>query len=335
MRCDARGFGRRERRRALIVIAALMIVLAPLAGEAQPAAKVYRIGYIHSAAPPPAPIREVFELHLRELGWIDGQNVVIEDRFAQEVDRLPDVVALLRLNVDVLVATDTPAAKASREATHTLPIVITAGSPDRTGLIASLARPGGNITGLDVATVDVRAKSLELLREVSPTASHFAFLGNPDNPAQMRSWEDLEAAALSLGVKMRRFDVRKASDIDSAFALMARTRFGGVVVASDPTTLIPHRRKVLDLAAKLGLPALYPWRYFVEAGGLMSYGSDVRHNGRLLATYVDRILKGAKPADLPVERSAKLELVINKRTARMLGVQIPPSLLVRADEVIE
>jgi putative ABC transport system substrate-binding protein len=184
-------------------------------------------------------------------------------------------------------------------------------------------------------TLDVRTKSLELLREVVPEASHIGSLVRPENPATMRSWQDLNAAAPSLGVKMRRFDVREPADIDSAFALMARERLGGLVVSNDQAVLIPHRQKVVDLAAKIRIPAVYPWRSFVEVGGLMSHGTDQRHISRLIATYVARILSGAKPADLPVERPTKFELVINLKTAKALGLTIPPSLLLRADQVIE
>jgi putative ABC transport system substrate-binding protein len=157
----------------------------------------------------------------------------------------------------------------------------------------------------------------------------------PDNPAQVRSWQDLQGAAPSLGVKMRRFDIRELRDIDTAFALMARERLGGLVVPSDQTFLVPHRQKVVDLAAKIRIPTVYPWRSFVEVGGLMSHGNDQRHLSRMVATYVDRILRGTKPGDLPVEQPTKFELVINLKTAKALGLTIPPSLLVRADQVIE
>jgi putative ABC transport system substrate-binding protein len=203
------------------------------------------------------------------------------------------------------------------------------------GLVASLARPGGNITGIDLAYVDLRAKSLQLLREVVPNASHIGFLARPDNPANMRSWRQVDAAGPSLGVKMRRFDVKEPADIDRAFALIARDRVGGLIVPGDPSILGPHGQKIVDLAAQIRIPALYSGRSFVDAGGLMSYGHDSRHNARLLATYVHRILNGAKPAELPVERPAKLELVINMSTARAIGVQIPPSLLARADDIVE
>jgi putative ABC transport system substrate-binding protein len=342
-RCDAISLDRRrvdrhQRRSALAITIVLAILLSPLPGESQQAATtVYRIGYLHSGAPPALPAREALALHLREHGWVDGQNIVFEDRFAEgKWERLPAMVSdLLRLKVAVLVTPDTPTTIAAKQATQSVPIVMSTGDPLRTGLIASLARPGGNITGLDVATVDVRAKSLQLLREVVPQVSQIGFLMRPGNPALLRSWQELETAAPTLGVKLRRFDVREAADIEHAFALMARDRVGGVVVPSDPAVLNPLRQKIVDLAAKSRMPAMYPWRYFVEIGGLMSYGNDLGYNNRLLASYVDRILRGAKPGDLPIERPAKLELVINLRTAHALGIQMPPSLLARADEIIQ
>ena len=336
MRCDARSFARHNRQRSLVVTIALMILLAPLAGEPQEARKLYRIGSIQSGSPPLGPGRAFFVQRLGELGWIEGQNVVIETRFAEgKLERLPALVGdLLRLNVDVIMANDTPTAKVAKEATRTVPIVIGIGDPVHSGLIASLARPGGNLTGVDTMP-DVRTKSLQLLREVVPKASHIGYLVMPDNPAIVRSWQELEVATPSLGVKMRRFDIREPRDIDTAFALMARERLGGLVVSADPAVLIPHRQKVVDLAAKIRIPALYPWRSYVEVGGLMSHGNDQRHISRLMATYVARILNGAKPADLPVERPSKFELVINMRTARALGIPIPPSLLARADEIVE
>lgn len=336
MRYDARSFARHNRQRSLVVTIVLMILLAPLAGEPQEARKLYRIGRIWSGSPPLGPGSAFFLQHLGELGWIDGQNVVIADRFAEgKLERLRALVGeLLRLNVDVIVANDTPTAKVAKEATRTVPIVIGVGDPVRTGLIASLARPGGNLTGVDT-TLDLRTKSLQLLREVAPKASHIGFLVAPDNPSLVKLWEDLEVASLSLGVKMRRFDIRESRDIDTAFALMARERLGGLVVPAEAAVLFPHRQKVVDLAAKIRIPAVYPWRSFVEVGGLMSHGNDQRHIHRLMTTYVDLILNGAKPADLPVQRPSKFEFVINMRTARALGIAIPPSLLARADEIVE
>jgi putative ABC transport system substrate-binding protein len=323
--------------RGIILVLALVFALpaAPHVAQAQQTGKVYRIGTIQPGSTP-GPGRPFFVQRLAELGWIEGQNVVFENRFAEgKLERLPALVGdLLRLNVDVIMANDTPTAKAAKEATRTVPIVISVGDPVRAGLIASLARPGGNLTGVDI-TLDVRTKSLQLLREVVPKALDIGFFVVPDNPAQVRSWQDLQGAAPSLGVKMRRFDIRELRDIDTAFALMARERLGGLVVPSDQTFLVPHRQKVVDLAAKIRIPTVYPWRSFVEVGGLMSHGNDQRHLSRMVATYVDRILRGTKPGDLPVEQPTKFELVINLKTAKALGLTIPPSLLVRADQVIE
>jgi putative ABC transport system substrate-binding protein len=321
-------------RRAFIV-GTVAAFAAPLAADAQQTGKVYRIGFVTSGPPPAPPFLEALKAHLRDLGWVEGQNLVIDYRFAEgKVDRLPALLAdLLRLEVDVLVATDTQTAKAAKQATKAVPILMTSGDPVRAGLVTSLARPGGNITGVAPWSVDLRPKTLEFLTQVIPEASHIGFLMT-NSSAQLQSWRNLQDAAPARGVKMRRYEAIGLDDIERAFAAMHRDRLGGLIVALDPTFL-SHHRLIVELAAKKRVPVIYPNRMFVEAGGLISYGHDYGYLGQLLANYVHRILKGASPRDLPIERPTKLELVVNLKTARSLGLTIQPSLLLRADHVIE
>jgi putative ABC transport system substrate-binding protein len=279
---------------------------------------------------------QAIKAHLRTLGWIEGKNLISEHRFAEgRIERLPELLAdLLRLNVDVIVAFGTPAAKAAKEATKTVPIVVRVGDPVRTGLVKSVARPEGNITGLAAATIALRPKSLELLTEIVPKASHIGFLMTPDNAAMSAAWQELEAAAPARSVKLRPYTVNGTTDIERAFAAMARDRLDGLIVPLE-AGFIAHRRLIVEQAATARVPAIYPGRMFVDAGGLMSYGADPRHSDQLLAHYVHRILQGAKPSDLPMEFPDKVELAINLKTAKALGLTIPPSLLLRADQVIE
>jgi putative ABC transport system substrate-binding protein len=323
-------------RAALPILLTLGVLVAPLAAEAQEAGRVYRIGFVNSASPPLNPNEEALKAHLRALGWVEGQNLVSEHRFAEgRIERLPALVAdLLRLNVDVIVALGTPVAKAAKHATRTVPIVALAGDPVRTGLVTSLARPDGNITGVASANVDLRPKSLDLLTEVVPKTSHVGFLMMRGSPALLGSWQNLEAAAPARGVKMRRYDVTGPADFEHAFSAMARDRLGGLIVPGE-AIFYSHHRLIVELAATTRVPVMYANRLIVEAGGLMSYAADARYTGQLLANYVHRILQGTKPSDLPMEFADKLELVINLKTAKALGITIPPSLLLRADQVIE
>jgi putative ABC transport system substrate-binding protein len=321
-------------RRAFIAGGGAALAL-PLAGWAQQAAEVYRIGIVVSGPPPAPPLIEPLKAHLRDLGWVEGQTLVIDHRFADgKIERLPGLLAdLLRRGANVLVATDTEAAKAAQQSTKVVPIVVTSGDPVREGLVTSLAQPGGNITGLAPWTVDLRPKTLEFLTEMVPEASHIGFLMTRSS-AQLQSWQNLQEVAPGRRVTMRRYEAIVLGDIERAFAAMRRDRLGGLIVALDPTFL-SHHRVIVDLAAKMRVPVIYPNRLFVEAGGLVSYGHDYRYLGQLLADYVHRILKGASPRDLPIERPTKLELVVNLQAARALGVTIPPSLVSRADHVID
>ena len=326
-------------RRVFLSVLSGGLLAAPLAAEAQQAEKVYRIGYLSAGSDTSNPrVREAFRQGLRELGWVEGQNIIIEYRWAEgRFDRLPDLAAeLVRLKVDVLVAAPTPAALAAKNATGTIPIVgMSLTDPIGLGLVASLARPGGNVTGVSYSVgAEIFGKDLELLKEVVPRVRRVAVLSNPASPARPLTISNVKDAARSLGLQLQLLEARGPRDFDGAFAAMAKERVGALLVVTDPA-FIPHRARLVDLAAKNRLPSIFTQREDAEAGGLMSYGprlSDIQRRG---ATYVDKILKGAKPADLPVEEPTKFELVINLKTAKALGLTIPPSLLQRADQVIE
>ena len=326
-------------RRAFIHTLTGGLLAAPLAAQAQPAGKVYRIGYLAGGTSTSAPhLLEAFRQGLRERGWVEGQNIVIDYRFAEgRLDRLPDLAAeLVRLKVDIIVATPTPSAAAAKNATGTIPIVmIGAGDPVGQGLIASLARPGGNVTGLSYGVgQEIFGKQLALLKEAVPKVGRVAVLWNPAVPTLAPAIREVKVAARSLGVQLQLLEARGPHDFDGAFAAMVKERVQALLVLVDPMFSF-HRTRLADLAAKSRLPAVYTNRLPVEAGGLMSYGPSFPDLWRGAATFVDKILKDAKPADLPVEEPTKFELVINLKTAKALGLTIPPSLLQRADQVIE
>ena len=329
-----------ERRRFIEVIAG-GLVAAPLAAEAQQAVKIARIGFLtpNMAASPPH-VREAFLQGLRDLGYVEGRNVVIEYRDAEgKSERFPALAAeLVALKVDVIVAPGTPAALAAKQATRTLPIVFPiAGDPVTSGLVTSLARPGGNVTGLSILDPDLVGKCLEQLKQAVPGVSGVAVLWQPGGLGERTDKDMLkgaEVAARALGVRLQFVEARGPEDFDRAFSDMTRARAGALTVL--PSTMFLHeRRRLVDLAARNRLPAVYPWREAVDAGGLMAYGANIADLFRRAATYVDKILKGAKPADLPVEQLTKFELVINLKTAKALGLTIPQSVLGRADQVIE
>ena len=317
----------------------LLLLAVPLAtAAAQPLEKVPLVGFLAPRTRADTPGLLAFLQGLRELGWVEGKNIVIEYRWAEgRSDRLPDLVAeLVRLKVDVIFAANTAAAVAAKNATGTIPIVMaTGGDPVGLGLVASLARPGGNVTGLSFSVgMDTVGKELELLKETVPKVRRVAFLSNPANPSHGLAISGARVAARSLGVQLQLLEARGPNEFDSAFAAMARERAQALVVALDPFFGF-HRARLLDLAAKRRLPAMYGAREYPEAGGLMSYGLDVRDNFLRSATYVDKILKGAKPADLPIEQPTKFELVINLKTAKALGLTIPQVVLLRTDQLIE
>jgi putative ABC transport system substrate-binding protein len=327
------------RRREFIILLA-SATACPLAAYAQQqAGKVPRIGFLLVTSPSDRPsLLDAFRRGLRELGWVEGQNIVIDYRFAEgRLDWLPDLAAeLIRLKVDVIVSFGTQGVTAAKNATETIPIVmIGVRDPVGTGLIASLARPGGNVTGVSgSAGLEIVAKQLELLKETVPKAHRVAILSNPANAYHQLAIREVNVAAQSLGVQLQLLEARGPNEFDGAFAAMAKERVGALLVVSD-VIFNNHQTRLADLAARSRLPAAYGVRESVEAGGLMSYGTSFLDLHRRSAAFVDKILKGAKPADLPVEQPTKFELVINLRTAKTLGLTIPPTLLSRADEVIE
>jgi putative ABC transport system substrate-binding protein len=328
-------------RRAFLAGTGAVLLAAPLAAEAQPVGRVPRVGYLSAlsrSGPQVQRSLDAFRQELRELGYVEGQSIAIEYRWAEgKVERLPDLAAeLVRLKVDVIVASGgVPVAQAAQQATKAIPIIMTGpADPVAAGLVASLARPGGNITGLAIISHELVGKELELLREVVPKVSRVAVLWNPANPGNTPQLKAAEASARALRVRLQPLEARGPGEIDRAFAAMTRERAGALLVLLD-SMLLAQRERIADLAAKNRLPAVYGLRLHVQAGGLMAYAANQRDVSRRVASYVDRILKGAKPADLPVELPTKFELVINLKTAKALGLTIPPALLGRADELIQ
>jgi putative tryptophan/tyrosine transport system substrate-binding protein len=318
----------------------LNLTLAPPAAEAQQAGQAARIGYLAANLTVSPHMTEAFRQGLRDLGYVDGRSVVIEYRDAEgKYDRLPARAAeLVALKVDVIVAADTPAALAAKQATRTLPIVfIGAGDPVTIGLVTSLARPGGNVTGLSLLAPELVGKRLELLKQAVPGVGRVAALWQPGfvgERTEKDMLKEVEVAARALGVRLQFVEARGPADFDRAFADMTRARADALTVLGS-AMFANERRRVVDLAAKNRLPGVYGFREYVDAGGLMAYGPNVADLFQRAATYADKILKGAKPGDLPVEQPTKFELVLNLKTAKALGLTIPQSVLVRADQVIE
>jgi putative ABC transport system substrate-binding protein len=303
---------------------------------------VHRIGWLSTDFPPPASTsqarEEAFRQGLRALGYVEGQNLVLEFRYAQgSAERLPDLAAeLVRLPVEVLVAGGAPAIRAAQHATRTIPIVMAGtGDPVAAGFIASLARPEGNITGLSLLMAELPGKRLGLLKETVPQSTRIAVLENPANPGHKRMLNNLAVTARTLELHLHVVEVRNADELDPAFAAMTQTGVDALIVFGDTLLLDSLRGRTIDLAAKRHLPAMYDWRESVVAGGLMSYGPSLSDMHRRAAVYVDKLLQGAKPADLPVEQPTKFELVINLKTAQAIGLTMPPTLLFQADEVLK
>ena len=320
-----------------LAIWAVLLALSFPAG-AQQAKKIPRIGFLASvSASSDADRIEAFRQGLRELGYVEGQNVTIEYRWADgKFEQLPDLAAeLVRLKVDVIVAVVTQASLAAKKATGTIPIVMVGVSdPVGSGLVASLARPGTNITGTSSMTAEIIGKLLELLKETLPKISRVAALWNPANPVfQALQLRETEVAARALGVQLRILEARGPDEIDGAFAAMVKERTKALLILGDPV-FTSHRKRIADLAAKYRLPAVSGTREYVEAGGLMAYGPSFPDMHRRAATYVDKILKGTKPADLPVEQPKKFEFIINLKAAKQIRLTIPPNVLARADKVI-
>ena len=327
-----------DRRTFAGAVAGALLTL-PLTATAQQAGKVPRIGFLSpNSAEVSQPRLAAFRQGLRERGWVEGRNIVIEWRFAEgKVDQLPALVAeLIRLKVDIIVTTSSATTWAAKDATKSIPIVM-AVSADALGegLVTSLAHPGGNITGMTfLVGPEIAGKQLELLKEVAPAASRVAVLTNPTNRSHATLIRELKAAARAFGVQLQVLDARSPDQLDNAFAAMTRERAAALLVLTD-SMFIGQQRQIADLAARSRLPAMYYQREFVDAGGLISYGASLSDIFRRAATHVDKILKGAKPGDIPVEQPTKFELVINLKTAKALGLTIPQSLLLRADEVIQ
>ena len=314
------------------------LLAAPLAARAQQAGRVHRIGFLGNTTPAlEANLVGPFREGLRELGYVDGQNIVIEYRWAEgKYERAPSLLAeLLARKVEVIVTAGTPTSLAAQKATMSVPVVVVGvGDPVATGLVASLARPGGNITGLTSIGEALEGKRLELLREVVPKVSNVAVLWNPVNPVLQRVLDELQTAAAVLQIRVLLVSVRAQDEFDDAFAAITRQRPGALLVLGD-RLFLQNRARIMAFAAKNRLPGVHSYRELVEAGGLMSFGPSYAGMHRRAAYYVDRILKGARPGDLPVEQPTKFELVINLKTAKALGLTIPQSLLQRADQVIE
>ena len=328
-------------RRTFLAGTGAVLLAAPRVSEAQPSGKVPRVGYLSVfSSSNPYPPSEAFWQGLHDLGWVEGKNIAIEWRFAEgNARRLPDLAAeLVRLRVDLIFAETTPAARAVKQATTTVPIVFSPiADPIGSGLVANLARPGGNITGITFMAPELGGKRLELLKQAVPGMTRVGVLSHPGDPSEatVKSvLEQTEAAARALGVQLLRLEAQGPNDLDRAFAAMSRERVGGLILIPS-AMFVDERRRIVNVVVKDRLPAMFYFREFVEAGGLMSYGPNFRELWRRAATYVDKILKGAKPSDLPIEQPTKFELVINLKTAKTLGLTIPPSLLGRADEVIQ
>jgi putative ABC transport system substrate-binding protein len=310
----------------------------PLAARAQQVGRIWRIGVLETISPELNTANfDALRQGLRNLGYIEGQNLVIEYRSADgQMERFPELAnELVRTNVDVIVTRGTPAVVAAKNATATIPVVMAAsGEPLTSGVISGLARPGGNVTGLSAFTNELIPKRIELLNVAVPGIARIAFLQNMSNPVAPSQWEELKTAAQSVRIEPLLLDVRRSEDVARALEAARMERINAIVVGNDTVTHA-NRHQVIELAAHHRLPVIYATREFVDAGGLMSYGVSYADLYRRAATYVDKIFKGAKPADLPVEQPTKFDLMINLRTAKALGLEIPDKLLALADEVIE
>ncbi len=319
-------------RRTFLCGLTLGTLSAPLAAEAQPSTTIPRIGLLADATS-----WEPLRLGLRDLGYVEGKSITLEERSSQgQNERFADLASdLVRLNVNIIVTWGTPATLAAKQATTTIPIVMaSAGDPVRSGLVSSLAHPGGNVTGLTVLGPDLAAKRLELLKEAVPTMTGVAFLWNPANLDQKSSFNEVQAGARALGVTLHSVEARSREELERSLAAMKQNRPSALLMTGDDV----HQRyigRIVAFTLENRLPAMFQLKEAVDRGGLMSYGASLTDLGRRAATYIDKILKGAKPADLPVEQPTKFELVINLKTAKALGLTIPQTILLQADQVIE
>jgi ABC-type uncharacterized transport system substrate-binding protein len=322
----------------LSILMALALLAAGAIADAQQPTKIPRLGYLNANFPTTNPVRiEAIRQGLRELGYVEGKNIVIEWRYAEgKQDGLPALAAeLVRLKVDVIVTSASGETRAAKEATSTIPIVMTNDNdPVGSGFVASLARPAGNITGLSTLAPELSGKRMEILREIIPRLSRVAVLASSTQPGYAQVLEEMELAAKAFGLKLQHLNVLVPKDIETAFRAAGEARADAVLLLSS-AVLTSQRTQIIELAVKSRLPASYPRPEFVEAGGLMTYGPNITDLSRRAATYVDKILKGAKPANLPVEQPTKFELVINLKAAKQIGLTIPQSVLYKADKVIK
>jgi putative ABC transport system substrate-binding protein len=320
------------------ILCAVILLAVAVIAEAQQPAKIPRVGFLTASSLSVISARlDSFRQGLRDLGYAEGKNIVIEDRYAEEkIDRLPELAAeLVRLKVDIIVTAGPQSTRAAKQATVTIPIVMAFDfDPVGNGFVASLARPGGNITGLSTLAPQISGKQLELLKEIVPRLNRVATLGNSTDPGNAQVVGETERAAVALGVQHLYLDARTAEDIESAFRAATKGRADAVLALSS-FLFIAQRRQLVDLAVKTRFPAIYDRREFVEAGGLMTYGVSQTDLFRRAATYVDKILKGAKPGDLPVEQPKKFEFIVNLKAAKQIGLTIPPNVLARADKIIK
>jgi putative ABC transport system substrate-binding protein len=327
-----------RRRDFIKVIAGSAAAAFPATARTQQRSNVPRVGYLFSFTRAEGEhLWEACRQGLRDLGYVEGQNIILEPRLAEgHNERLQNLATeLVQLKVDVIVAAATPASRAVKAATSTIPIVFVAvGDPVKAGLVTSLARPGGNVTGLSLLTADLSGKRLSLLMETVRKVSRVAILMNPDNPISAVFFEETRLAARRFGVDLQPLDARSPKEIEQAFAIGAGQRVDAIIVFDDPV-LWSYRAQIVALAAARKIPAVYGYRDFVDQGGLMSYGPDRPDQYRRTAIYIDKILKGAKPSDLPIEQPTKFELIVNRKTAKSLGIELPASVIVGADEVIE
>jgi putative ABC transport system substrate-binding protein len=321
------------------VLFCLLITILPITNsvEAQPAKKIPKVGVLRQSCAHVLWTQvEAFRKGLRERGYSEGQNIEIEYRYADgELARLPALAnELVRIKVDVIVVSSTPAVMAAKEATKEIPIVFhTIGDPVASGVVASLARPGGNITGLTMGGAELYGKRLELLKEAIPKLSQAAILWNPTSTGIRQNVDQTQAAGQTLKLQIQSIEIRQPEDIEPAFDTATRAKMGAILITQSPP-LTTYPKRIIELASKRRLPTIYPQAQWPDMGGLMSYGANVDDSYRYLASYVDKILKGSKPSELPVERSRKLELVINLKAAKQIGLIIPPNVLARADRVI-
>lgn len=331
-----------NRRRKLLIALGAGALAAPLAWSgavrAQALAKVRRIGLLSPWTPSDAALwHQAFRLGLRDLGWVEGKNISIEYRYAEgRNDRLPELAAdLVRLKVDVIVASVSIDALAAQKATKETPIVVAAaGDPGAFGLVQSLARPSGNVTGLSPMGSEIVGKRLELLKEIVPKLSRVAVLWNPQGDVSILYWKEIQVPARQLGIELHSLEVRSPSELDKALEAATKAHAGALFVMPDPV-MATNLRRIAGLATKSRLPSIFHFSEFADAGGLVTYGADRTDLFRRAATFVDKILKGAKPGDLPIDRATRFELVINMRTAKAIGIAIPQSVVFRADRVIE